>query len=125
MLESILGVFLLFCSVLGIVWLWGRLMAWFYFRRGGPESFRLLAVEAGDELIEYRLRRAEGSLRWERWSGETRLILLDLGADEETLAVCHAFLRGRDWVSLCTPGELEALLLAKPPVCKRAKGVLY
>ena len=125
LLEILLGTALLFFSAMGLIWFWSQITRWFYCSREADACCRLLPVHPEDQAIEYKLRQAEERILEEPSNDLPRLILLDLEADEGTLAVCRAFLRHRDWAVLCTPQDLQTLFEGETWICKRVKGVLY
>lgn len=104
------------CAAVGAVhlcgWVWGALLC----PREQRETVYLLPVHCGDSRIEYRLRCAAWTLHWNHLPGRSRLVLVDFGADDETLGICRAFLAGNSWAQLCTPDEVDDLLRAH--ICK-------
>lgn len=87
-------------------------------------TYSVIPVYGQDEDVELKLRWAENSLRWDHFCGNSKLIILNIDADEETLRVCQTFMRTREWVVLCDPSDLVEVV-GDPGVYKTFKGVLY
>jgi hypothetical protein len=78
-----------FLAAYGLAELAGRLI-----RRGGGGADRagyyIVPLYGGAEQTEALLRR---SVARARWSGGETMLILDMGADEESLAICQEIVR--------------------------------
>jgi hypothetical protein len=84
----------------------------------------ILPIEGHVDCIEELLRWGYNSMRWDRWIRGGRFIIVDMGADQETLDICKAYCRRREDMILCSQHELAALL-TDDQVYKTLRGVLY
>lgn len=114
--------FLLFCTVQGLVQLLGWGMVILLCPKGQRHCFTLLPVQGEDPQIELKLLWAGFCQQWGWQKGP--LILLNLSAGPETLAICHTWCRNREWVELLTPDQLAEIEYLDG-VYKTFRGVLY
>ena len=70
------------------------------------------------------LRWAFSTMRWDYWANANWLLILDMGADEETLAICRAFCTQESGARILTPQQLLELMEGTE-VCKTFRSILY
>ncbi len=92
--------------------------------RGRIRCYSILPIMGHIDCLEELLRWGYNSMRWDRWIKGGRLILVDMGADEESLELCRAFCHRREDIILCNQEEL-AEILTGDKVYKSLRGVLY
>lgn len=84
----------------------------------------LIPIRAGAEDLEQLLRWGYNSVLWDRWIMSGRLILVDLGADEESRKICEAFCEDRKDVWFLRPEQLSEAVGGEE-ICKTVRCVLY
>lgn len=89
----------------------------------GVECYNILTIEGHIENIEQLLRWFESSACRDSFFRSRQLIVLDLGADEDTLTTCKCFISVHEGMELYTVDELSENL-KHTNVCKSFRYVL-
>lgn len=123
MLSTVFEVVVMLLGAVGLATVFGWAVTWF----DRPEQvgcLHVLPVRGDSERLEQLLRWSYNCLCRERWPRRGRLLLLDLGADEQQRQVMEAFARERGGVTVCGTDGLAAEL-ADDTVYKILRIVLY
>ncbi|GAA6513724.1 hypothetical protein [Merdimmobilis hominis] len=117
-----LTVGILFC--LGLVQVIGYVCQWMLRPKGMHRFYTMIPVSGHMEDAEQVLRWAFSTMRWDYWANANWLLILDMGADEETLAICRAFCTQESGARILTPQQLLELMEGTE-VCKTFRSILY
>ena len=74
----------------------------------GTDIITVLPISGRIEDVEYLIRQLMWKSNWEKTS--QKLILLDLGADDETVGICKNLCKDNILLKFFTPKELEEFL---------------
>ena len=114
------GVFL----SLGLAHAVGYVCQWMLRPKGMHRLYTLVPVTGHMEDTEQLLRWAFSTMRWDDWTNANCLLILDMGADEETLDICRAFCSQEGGAFVLTPQQLLELMEGTE-VCKTFRSILY
>ena len=109
---------------LGLLELIGYFCRWMLRPRRMYRFYTMIPISGHMEDAEQILRWAFSTMRWDYWSHANWLLILDLGADEETLEICRTFCSRESGASILTPHQLLDLMEGTE-VCKTFRSILY
>jgi len=113
-----------FLAILGIASVVEWAISGFWGGGCGCGRVTLLPVRKDTEGLEVLLRCAYNSMRWDRWITGGRLVIVDMGASADALAICETFASGRCDVHLHTYEEV-VMAAQREDIYKTLLSVLY
>lgn len=122
MLGAAKGVFLIitaYLALVGLAQICVTLSRWLSAAGGMEHCWLVVTATPGDQGIEMRLRQAYSQTITIPAMDGVRMVVVDGGADTETLRICQCFCEEKG-VPLLTEGEAETLLCGVPPESRPA-----
>lgn len=93
-------------GILGIVYLSGKIAMWFLKPSRVYETVTMIPVKGEMNDLERIVRFVESCSLWDYYPQNSRLILLDMGVDEETKRLCQVLSEKYENVAFCTRQEV-------------------
>jgi hypothetical protein len=124
MSYAVLYIIIIVVSAIGIACITGWVVCGLYSRKPNRSMLLLPLREGMGDELEGLVRFYCASLHWDLWQRNSVIILLDLGADQNTLGVANILASQCDDVILTTPEKLQELL-TDDAVYKSIRLILY
>lgn len=103
--EIIAGVLLSFFAAVGISEIWRYIKKYAYELAGQKAAF-VVSCSGHDEKIEYYVRALANQANELRFSGDSLVVIIDAGMDDETRTICEKLEKDISGVTVCKTSEL-------------------
>ncbi|NLP26150.1 MAG: hypothetical protein GX365_02205 [Clostridiales bacterium] len=108
--SFLITVVLLLCTVIAIQVI--NIIAKFFYSENsiGEDSIIVIPIKKHENAIEFKLRNIIRHVMWRDDKKAIKILLLDVGADIETLNICKKICEEQAFVELCDRHTISSIL---------------
>lgn len=109
-MDSVIFSLILIGCIFAVVEIVRQISHYILSSRKNISSITVMPVSGRMDDVEYVVRGLLWQKNWSELKNYGKIILLDLGADDETVRICQSFAEENELIEFFTPSELENYL---------------
>ena len=98
------------CCIFAVIEITRAIMQYVLMAKKRTNTITVMPINGKIDDIEYIVRHLMWKNSWGDDYTTQKIIILDLGADEETVSICKCLCEENQMIKFCTPKELEEYL---------------